>query len=126
MDLKMGSNNIELVSLLLVILVFFLDKIHQEYLEFIRLSTPSTAQKIERQEWHSKKMSIFFKILCSIVFEIVIITVYSSVVIDVFLNYKFSLKHPDINCSLSVLFYFSVISLLIYSVSLIIKVIKKR
>lgn len=122
----MGSDNIELVSLILVILVFFLDKIQQEYLKFEKSGTPPKEQKNKRKEWHSNKMSIFFRILFSIVFEIVIITVYSSVVIDVFLNYKFCLKHPDINCSLSVLFYFSVISLLIYSVSLIIKVIKKR
>ena len=122
----MGSNNIALVSLILVILVFFLEEIQQEYLIFENKKIPPTDQKIERKNWHSSKMSIFFRILFSIVFEIVVITVYSSVVIDVFLNYKFSLKHPDINCSLSVLFYFSVISLLIYSVSLIIKVIKKR
>ena len=126
MDLKMGSDNMELVSLLLVILVFFLDKIHQEYQEFKNSSTPSIDEIDARKEQQLKKMSIFFSILFSIVFEIVIITIYSSVMTDVFRNYKFSLKHPDINCSLSVLFYFSVIALLIYSVSLIIKVIKKR
>ncbi len=69
---------LRLVSLLLVILVFFLDK--RKYigniLEFIRLKLHLQQLKKLKDKSGIQKMSIFlWKFLCSIVFEIVIITV---------------------------------------------------
>ena len=121
----MENNNIELLSLLLVVLVFLLDKIQQELSKFIVKDTPSKDESYEYKKYHFKKISIIVKMLASILFEIAIIIVYWNIIIDTVLNYQISFIHPEVNRSLSILLYAALIGLCIYSINLFIQILHK-
>ncbi len=115
----MGIKGIELISLLMVFLVFFLDKTGNYLTGYLRVPKPSKTLRHDYKAYLNETVKLHIQIMSGILLELAILLVYGNSIYYIITRSSFSLVEPDPICSLSLMIYICVIGLSVYSVSML-------
>jgi hypothetical protein len=122
----MNSSGIETLSILLVFMIFFLDKTRANLEQFLGRSIPPKTQEIAYGSFLKNRRMFYIQIIMGVLLEIGMISIYLSEIIDIISSTRFSFVKPDVPASLSVLIYICLFGLLSYSISMLTELRNKR
>ncbi len=111
----MNDEGLQLMSLLLVFLVFFLDKTEKDLSQFLSQDWRLNAGEDRCKSVYRDYQKFFIQVGMGIILELGILTIYCAKIINIISNSKVSLVKPDVSNSLSVLIYICMLGLLLYS-----------
>lgn len=111
----MNDEGLQLISLLLVFLVFFLDKTEKDLSPFLSQDWILNSGEDRRKSVKKDYYKFLIQVSMIIILELGILAIYCTKIIYIISHSKVSLVKPDVSNSLSVLIYICMLGLLLYS-----------